>query len=194
MSINIESKRFKRVFWYVSEANQYGVSVTYTWENFDEIIASLESKKGFEEVSESYEELIELLDEIEEGDDVSIDMAILEGAPGFGSLLCLTHPNIDQTLSDGFDLELSFSYTFKKAIERQEVKAQNYWCTSSPAFKWNDDWTMPLESQAEFELEVMAKVWRSGCWKSFDDLKEFMGNELEMEIEDETIEFVDRYL
>lgn len=194
MDVNISSKRFKRTFWFVNEEQQLGVAVIYTWENFEEKIAHLKSADGFSELAEHYEEFYEAIDGIEWNEDVSLDMAMLKDAPGFGSLLKLSHPEIDKTLSDGFDLEMEFSYISNKAGELQKAGERNYWPTISPEFKFATDYSEPLEVQDGNEFSMMAKIWRSGCWHSFDNLFQYMQDELGFEIEDEIIAFVDRYL
>jgi hypothetical protein len=194
MEVNISSKRFKRIFWFVNEDQQSGVSIIYTWENFEEEIAHLKSNDGFSELSEHYEELFEVLEGVEWNEDLSIDMAMLNDAPGFGSSITLSHPPIDTSLADGFELEMEFSYVLSKAGELQRAGARNHWPTISPEFKFESDYSGPLEAQTSAEFSIMSKIWRSGCWHDFESLFQYMQDELGFEIEDETIEFVDRYL
>lgn len=194
MEVNISSKRFKRIFWFVNEDQQSGVSIIYTWENFEEEIAHLKSNDGFSELSEHYEELFEVLEGVEWNEDLSIDMAMLSDAPGFGSSITLSHPPIDTSLADGFELDIEFSYVLNKAGELQRSGARNHWPTISPEFKFESDYSAPLEAQTGAEFSIMAKIWRSGCWHDFESLFQYMQDELGFEIEDETIEFVDRYL
>lgn len=194
MEVNIFSKRFKRTFWFVNEEHQSGVAIIYTWENYEEQIAHLKSNDGFSDLSMHFEELFEVLEGVEWNEDLSIDMAMLNDAPGFGSSITLSHPPIDKSLADGFDLEMEFRYILNKAGELHKAGARNYWPTISPEFKFESDYSAPLEAQISNEFVIMAKIWRSGCWHHFDSLFQYMQDELGYEIEDETIEFVDRHL
>lgn len=63
---------------------------------------------------------MEAIEDADSDDDISLDMMSLKDAPGFGNTLLLSHPSIDTSLPDGFELEIAFNYVFSKATELQK--------------------------------------------------------------------------
>jgi len=182
---------FKRTRWFTNSEDTFGIGIDYVWE---------ETKAGFTadlsfleaDCEEEWNSLIEPALSPDEDDFEDVEIEVEYPTPWYFTdpkALTWTLPKVQSKISSDFKIVIAANYIVMKAIELEKANLPNYWSTTQSNFEWKTPEKEPAAKQVSKEHEMMAKLWNSNAWTSDELLDQFMKQEFDMSIEDDTVVF-----